>query len=558
MLEPSEFIKFEECEETLQVAFSQYRPWPQSTMSCYSYSTDGGSSWTYPDFFGPGWPGTDGEDISLDGAGTHIVYAYDGTVAYRTKGEIGGEWGPEIVIATQPFSIFPSIFSSIFGRHVSFQFTSEAEITLIAYLANLRELYSGTFEATGLNNGRHLTRRFGEELYLTYQTDFAPDGSGQHDRNWIYFSSSGDGGQNWSSYTWLNYGRYPAVGNWSSPVFPIPVPLVYLNEDPVTGDTIYYRYYDPMFNTWSNPLPVYHTQATLDPPAVTAVDDTVFVIFAENSATGSWIKCARFRYDETNPNNIRFDIIREYPQPYLVPLHTPSIQYDGNRAVHAVWQDGDSIMYARRRWYPYCDWRDYFCVSEPPSNYASKPFIEVWGDYAYCVWTEDTDEGTEIYRRIKDIPRNQWFAIDDISESPFNPSQNANASYEFVVWSEWDPVGYDFDIRFFSYNFGSGWITPEWNNTPSDFSHTSIRPAEGGYYLYTIWTDVNPTEYIPVKQIFSDRRFFLPILSDAGWYSVEAGNPDPSPFLIQRQGIKDYGNYKIDYDSKELIYELSF
>jgi len=553
-LYPSAFDKGPD-ESVLHLAFREDRDYPHyDDKSCYCRSTDHGQGWSDFSFFGPAGVPTSDEHLNYDATrgGVNFIYGCDGYLYYRFRSDESGVWSPETVIAVQTYATFDQLgsFSSYFGRHVVFQVSPSNENDYLGYVASRNALYSGTFTATDHNNGRHLTRRFGEELYLTYQTDFAPDGSGQHDRNWVYFAQSADGGEHWSSYTWLNYGRYPAVGNWSSPVFPIPVPLVYLNEDPSTTDTIYYRYYDPFFQTWSDPLPVYTSQNDLDPPAVTAVEDTVFVIFAENSETESWIKCARFRFDETNPNNINFDIVRQSTSPNLVPLYTPSIQYDGNRAVHAVWQDGDSIMYARRRWYPDNYWDQYDPVSGYPIVPSHHPFIEVWGNYAYVVWTEAGD----IYRRIRDLSTGQWTALPDNISNTGEDSNYPTASYELAVWSERDPEQWDFDIRYFSYNFGSGWIYQS-DYLESYYPHTAIRPDLGGFYLYTIWTE----EILGRPfQILSDRRFFLPLAGEASWYSVEAGNPEPSPFLIQRQGIKEYGKHRIDFDFKELIYELSF
>ncbi len=535
----------------------------KETRVFYTYSQDQGDSWSPREQVNP-YYSTSTCGIAVDGDGIHIVYEWHGAVSwvvYRHKTAPNGSWDEEVVLANLPDTncVYPDITSSDYGRHVVFYGYPISGATganaFVRYLANLSGLYSGSEEATAYNSARHLVREPGSEnLCVVYQTDFAPNENGDDRRNWIYFASSTDGGDNWSPYQWLNYGRYPALDmlDLFSPSGSMHT-VVYLSED---GKKILYRWYDPDNQVWSDPIVVYDNPSNhdLDPPAITAVEDTVFILFAENSADEGRIQCAWFCYDGSGLQiqTVNKSIIRN--------RHSPSVYHDGNRYLHAVWKEKNpeyywEIWYAQRIW-GYEEWGDHYWVNGlgPPEEDAKDPFIEVWGDYAHVVWTSESELwGTDILRNKRDLKTGDWRYPEYISNSPFVSSEHANASHDFVIWSE-ELSGSQYDIRRYHDSFGYGWINTSALN--SDYSHSAARPDLFGVWLYVIWTEQIIPDY-GLYQIYSYKEYFS-IGPEAEYYSVGVGDSDPSPFLIKREGIRDYGEYRIDYDPEELIYELSF
>ena len=420
----------------------------------------------------------------------------------------------------------------------------------IHYLANDDVLVSGSPYATSYNWGRHLIRIAGDELELVYMSEFG-------DHYWIIYSSSPDGTDHWRPYQQLRYtpvpekgyGKYPTISHGFFPfegegvIPPGYTAVAYLSED---EKKIFYRRYDAETQTWFDPIEVYSAPSGnyLDPPTITAVEETVFVLFAENSLTESWIKCYWFCYDGTGKKgvNVRPPAGSEY-------YHAPSVYHDGNKHLHAVWKEGNDIEYARRVWgQPY--WDQYFNVSNS-SVLSEAPHIEVWGDVAYAAWTEHIT-GVDIFMRRKFITSNTW------DRTPHNVSQSAMLS-QYVSQSKWwdvwqeppSPPNGHYDIRYGAWGWWNDWVWQSGVN--SCYPHSAFQQTPTGIWLYTIWTE----DSIPYE-ILSDKRFIDEFGGDLGYYSVETGNPDPSPYLIQREGIKNYGNHKIDYDPKDLIYELSF
>ncbi|HID32382.1 MAG TPA: hypothetical protein EYP24_03285, partial [bacterium (Candidatus Stahlbacteria)] len=285
----------------LHIAFQQLRLAPDYAKTGYCYSTDLGQTWSVPDFFGPPDAPSRHSDISERYDTLHLVYTWgSNAIAYRCREWIQGDWNDRILIVEDLPCLHPTVACDE-GPHVAFQTTTDQNQT--GYLANLWRVVMSTSEATAPNWSRHLTRTPGTDiLNVVFQSDFRPDQSGQHDRNWIYFTSaSADTGILKSEPQWLSYGRYPALDMlWLfSPAGPMHT-VAYLSED---GKQIRYRWFDPENQVWSDPIVVYANPSghDLDAPAITAVDDTVFILFAENSETESWIKCAWFKFDEITP-----------------------------------------------------------------------------------------------------------------------------------------------------------------------------------------------------------------------------------------------------------------
>ncbi|HID32076.1 MAG TPA: exo-alpha-sialidase, partial [bacterium (Candidatus Stahlbacteria)] len=330
----------------LHLLFHRKYGWPHIVEKIfYSYSSDHGQSWLNPEKIGPQSGQSHECDLAVNPDGIHAVYTdfLNFTVCYRRKSSPGGLWDDEIIIAQYSDSLCASsaIADNSYGLHVSYYTypVSSPLSNFIHYLAHRNGLYSGSPGATAANGPRHLVRQPGSEnLYLVYQTEFEPCVGYQYGRNWIYFATSGDGGQTWSPYTWLNYGKDPGIAYKYAPIPSLPeyLALTYLSED---NKKILYRWFDLETGVWSDPFVVYDNPSDnyLDPPAVTAVEDTAFILFAERSETESWIKCAWFKFDEITP--ILFDTVRWRDIPHY--LYSPSVYHDGNRDLHAVWQEGN-------------------------------------------------------------------------------------------------------------------------------------------------------------------------------------------------------------------------
>ena len=194
-------------------------------------------------------------------------------------------------------------------------------------------------------------------------------------------------------------------------------------------------------------------------------------------------------------------------------------------------------------------------------NPSTHPNLSIFGDSVYAVWQENYPFGNKIFftRRSKEL----------------------NSNWETPVEMMFFPDSVEFPVSFGPYIFASG-KTPEGNfdiyglrtdefgdidyifqttgtKSKSEFPAICYTQHFPKQKLYILWTE--DTTKIkgepavgPVKNKIEAMPPAIPKIA------ANLGAPDASPYTVQREGYKVFGNLayqKVDYDSKKLIYRFT-
>jgi len=281
---------------------------------------------------------------------------------------------------------------------------------------------------------------------------------------------------------------------------------------------------------------------------------------------------------------VAFDTIRNYGEPpYQVidehsPCLAPSISITPSDLLHVVWQRGNenegSIYYkASDKIQPHDirhdilpDWSREVRISETPypTEPASNPSTEAYGEYVYAAWRGPNADGNfpgDIWRRARWVPNDDPESWDDprnMSETQDNESNFPVMYTDFAtVWQEqvsdtnWDIYGNIGDYT------GPLFETPKSSKYPHTDGYWDPMAPSATFYCNTIWTE----ETLPSLYIVKFGRYqYNPAKSffEHPYYTVKIGDSVPSPYCVQRTGYFRYNHYTIDFGNQKLKYKLPY
>ncbi len=196
-----------------------------------------------------------------------------------------------------------------------------------------------------------------------------------------------------------------------------------------------------------------------------------------------------------------------------------------------------------------------------PTEPASNPFVESFGDSVYITWRGPNETGNdigEIWKRWKWVlPSVPW----DLP--PRNESQTESQESDYSVMSTSEVTAWQELLPSDTWEIYARIENDIINisNTPSTHSrypHITVSlPSPVGPNMITIdaiWTEEVDPDTFEVKY----ERIELLGSSSYGYYSVNPGESIPSPYLEERTGYLQHEGYKIDYGRNRLLYRLPF
>ncbi|MEO0297483.1 MAG: hypothetical protein ABIN23_08580, partial [candidate division WOR-3 bacterium] len=425
----------------------------------------------------------------------------------------------------------------------------------VRLISNDKELISPYSGATALNSQKHLLREPNtQKLHVIYTM--------RSDSNDIVWAKSTDGGTTWQPYKIIGHGLYPS--SWLNPSGLISVAWFKVDTPNVYGK---YREYNYTTGEWSNLIGlkwpsgyIVEEDKAVSPPVFSIVttgkrtDNNLTLHLVSPSKTSQGIRKLLYTsYDINILNNpestICYSVIDESGG------ENPSLAFSnvGVLKLHCVYEKDNKIYYSEKT--QTGSWTSPLLISHSDKP-AYNPSIEVYGDSLYVVWSEDEGTGKhEVFRRRKKVtePYNYWPSDPEpVSENSQNYDSRypTNSELKYTLWQEEDHSYYDYD-PWFRYDYNSQYVINPFKNTlkQSYFPHSN-RYLSGAIYLFGIWTEEDNLLY----RILSHRILLsAPPDGESSYLSYSGG--ENSPYLIEREGIKDYGNIRVDI-GQNLIYEF--
>jgi hypothetical protein len=408
------------------------------------------------------------------------------------------------------------------------------------------------------NNNKHLARvPNSDDLYMVF--------SMESDSQDVVTARSLDGGQTWENYKLIGHGRLTTLCIWRDPTLPDIV--LYLWAHPQINNLLQYRKFTISTNSWSPiytlPIPEGYKVNLFEYPGISMCftkrkfivpKEILSVVF--KAITSSEESCLlAIEYDITDPE---YPSIVHYQIIARGTTFNPSLSYSyiSQLKFHCAYMKDFKIYYSERA-HGTTNWTPPYPISQS-DKHAVTPSIEVYGDSLYVVWSEKAEGGGkyDIWRRRKKVTLlpTEWGPIELVSINSQNYESlfPTNSELKFTLWEEEDhsyPLLED-DPWF---RYGEDAPMP-FLNTPNKslISHGSRYLTIAGIYLYAIWE-----EFDGLSIIQSHRRSYIPppstpdAVSAYLSYSIE----ENSPYLIQREGIENYGNIKTDF-GQTLIYKF--
>jgi hypothetical protein len=462
---------------------------------------------------------------------------------------IGGEWSPPVnishspsVSSKYPHAVFYQYGRPIFNKYLGVTWTEGDAAPYQVLFRSVRlpwdVAYSTSREATGYNNAKRFLADGQGNLYLTYTS-----------KDSVFYITTTDGGDNWSSPLALGPGQSPALnldvsGN----------PCATWRK--MVGDSLHLYFARRTPSGWSV-SEIYSEKppfiAYLSPPSV-AIDraDTAHVLFEYSlvGPVGAW-KVYYGNFAVTSPRLMPLAILDSMGMaPDSVPV-SPSICVDGRGTVHAVWSDlTGEVQYRKRAQGP---WNSKTNLSNSLTA-SYHPTISSWGPVAVA-WQEEVTPGAPeiFYRTIGD---SLFSPIQNLSNTPSASSAEPIISGSKVLWVE----NVNGDNEIYQTQFDSetmAWSAPGSVSTTEALSthpQAAVSQTEQSTWAYSVWTE----EVVPDRAyqiLFTGQE-----LPAQPAFALDLGQSQPSPFVVQRDGYIQYGPepYRsVDYDTTELVYHLT-
>jgi hypothetical protein len=211
-------------------------------------------------------------------------------------------------------------------------------------------------------------------------------------------------------------------------------------------------------------------------------------------------------------------------------------------------------------------WSELFNVSYFnifPTEPASNPFVDAYGERVYVVWKGPNEDGNpigEIWQRSGQIWPGHlpiWGTPRNVSESPEKESDYpVQSTSNFVAWQEYEHGNWEIKLRY------KDDLIRNITQTETDSKYPHINVKYNGLeapVIYFIWTEtVVPDRLYEVR--------FLPYNYGSGrdntdeliYYSVNPGSSTQSTYCEHRDGYIPYPNYPIDFGNQSLSYRLDY
>ncbi len=407
---------------------------------------------------------------------------------------------------------------------------------------------SNTQYATAYNHNKHLARIPNtEDLYAVF--------SMQTDSQDVVAVRSLDGGANWENYKVIGHGLVGTPCIWIDPTLYCATYL-WIHKQNNTYN-LQYRKFDYSTNTYS---PIYNLPFTTN-YQIDGSSPAISMCVRKTLAQKSGLLAVVTRATSGSQNclvsifyNLLNNSIVEDAKTIDINATNPSISYSWVDVLkfHCVYQKDNKIYYSERT--ATGNWTDPYPISNP-NKPAYNPSIEVYGDSLYVVWSEPESNGKhDIWRRRKKVtePHNYWpylpQRVSSINGDNYDSRYPTNSELKFTLWNEEDHNNTGEYDPWFRYNGDPPMV---FYNTAehSYFPHGNRYLTSFHIWLYGIWTEKDHLLY----RILSHKREYIPIGGESSYLSYSGG--ENSPYLIEREGIKDYGNIRVDI-GQNLIYEF--
>jgi hypothetical protein len=439
------------------------------------------------------------------------------------------------------------------------------------YQGNDDYLVSNLEYATASNSNRHLARIPNtDDLYAVFEM--------KSDTNDICFTYSLDGGNTWAPYEIIAHGY---------------APVIYINQNPIYRGTydisIVFSYFFPP--SWERKLMYRAKRIGFSQTGWSKIIHLKmpegFIPFTEENVEYRphlYTSAVMIVNPQTNQKYLHV-VLRAYKEGYHHLLHViyeipedlsnitqlepfawytissvpshhlnfwfPSLAHSSGKRLHVLWQHHYKIYYSETPT-DNINWTPPFLISHSDKD-AANPSIEVYGDSLYAVWNEDF-YGTgkwEIFRKRKRVTENydRWsdWELVSINSQNYDSRYPTNSELKLTMWNEEDHSNLGEYDPWFVYEtlYGPFLNTPE----QSYFPHSNRYLTNIATWLYGIWTEKDHLIY----RIQSHRKSYLPPGEGSAYlsYSIE----ENSPYLIQREGIENYGDIKVDF-GQTLIYKF--
>jgi hypothetical protein len=391
-------------------------------------------------------------------------------------------------------------------------------------------------------------------------------------RDSVFYTQSTDGGTNWPIDEPIGAGTSPAIvlnGAGPAPW------VVYL-----TPDSSICRAIRSNQGVWDDTIIFQGTAARAGAPALAVpaiseyLNPMAYVTYpAHDTSTGD-----NFVYFKTfTPSYVS--------PPELVdaagstPCYGASIAVTPLSRIHVAWARGESIYYRQRD----TAWSAPTRISRsswPPTEPASNPSVEAYGDSVFCVWRGPNDSAEfpgDIWRRSRYLswqpsvwadPSNQSKSESLESDYPVMTTSFATVWQEQVspdststdIWGKFlgDPVPYPFfqtQLQSLYPHVDGYWIG---------------MPGYGTFRCNTVWTEQQPASPPQYALGCGVREWTLPSLGKglgpdprkdyepASYYAAELGQPKPSPYCLSRGGFAQFESWNTDTSATGLTYQLPY
>jgi|GEM_PF-2125548 len=472
--------------------------------------------------------------------GPHVYYLHLGT----------SEW----TAANEGLPTGATVYSLSFdsGRYL------HAGTSVGVYTRDVREEGQVSADATYPNWGRKLVREPNTDNFHVAYTN----------GDMTFYSQSTDGGETWSVAEPIGLGKYPAIILTQAPLVPW---VVYLTPE---GSIMRARRMAP--GVWDQAVVwLGSEQARAGAPSLAsdvvgmgdAVAQAVFPVYNGDPPVQNYVYYCSFT-------------AQGVLQMVQLDAAGPTFCYGASIALtpgymgHVAWIRGQSVIYRQclnSVWSP--PYQISSAVIWPPTEPASNPSLEAYGECIYCVWRGPNDYGIfpgDIWQRSRrlDWPPDQWTPI------PWNQSQTPGQESDFpvmttdfvTVWHEEAPPD-NIDIwGRFALNPGPEpfFVSP----LPSRYPHADGYwvPGITKFVCNAVWTE----QVLPLYDVEFGTHSYIPALGkglgpgphdgyEPGlYYAAMLGQPEQSPYCLSRGGYAKLGSWDADTSGEVLMYRLPY
>jgi photosystem II stability/assembly factor-like uncharacterized protein len=493
-------------------------------------STNGGDVW-----FGCGLQGYTLSALAMDHSEPEILYAATEAPDKTLLTVDGGKEWTEInsplpshaedlaLDVYHPVSVYAGTTHGLYSLTPTWQFKS---------------LTSASSSASDSNSQRKLVRQEGtSNLHAVYH-------SGSSTTHNVYYTTSTDGGATWSRKILLGQGSFPAIAldEGGNPQ------VIWLSD---SDNALRYAYRQG--GVWSAGQTLYTASASdkIGPPAFCAVHSVAgsrgHVVFNWKSGTGSStaVKYGWFTLNAsgTLQNVVNVDSGNNSSSFCSRPSLASSLSL-GSYYLHASWAKGTNVWYS----YKQLDSGPWTNTKISQNNTINaQPNIEFYGDAVNVAWVQTSSSPVSVINRYRSFPYGSWSTWKTVSQAA-GCSSPQMASGVYCVWNEGDNEIY------YAYRVGGVWQTKiNLSNTPerSVSPQVAFLPGMMGTTLFCFWTENNSAPY---------QEYFTTTMGPlSGFFTLDAGQTDPSPYTVHRGGYLQYTQEPektVDTDGSYLTYRF--